>query len=74
MWPLRLKRIVTIVIAFGGLGCLSLFGGCADETKTTGTQLEWSPEVKADMDSMRGAMKERKKELKQVQVAARKKK
>jgi len=57
---LHLRRIVIIVIASGGLGlgCLSLLSGCADESKTTGTQLQMSPEVKAEIEDMRSAQKE----------------
>jgi hypothetical protein len=69
---LLLRRIVTIVIAFGGLGCLTLLGGCADETKTTGTQLEFSPEVKANIEEYRGAMKGRRKPVKPEQIEEKK--
>ena len=39
---LQPRRIANIVIASGGLGlgCLSLLGGCGDESKTTGTQVQ----------------------------------
>jgi hypothetical protein len=54
---LRLRRIVTIVIASGWLGCLSLLSGCGDDSKTTGTQLQLSPEDKAFIEQQRGVRK-----------------
>jgi hypothetical protein len=39
-----------------GLGCLGLCGGCSDESKTTGTQLQLTPE---DREVLKGAMKGR---------------
>jgi hypothetical protein len=70
------RRIITIVIASGGLGlgCLSLLGGCSDESKTTGTQLQLTPKDKAEIEEMRGAMKGQRAELKQEQAEGRKKK
>jgi hypothetical protein len=72
---LHARRIVISVIASGGLGlgCLSLLGGCGDDSKTTGTQLEMSPEVKAELDDMRSAQKEVRAERKQERAAARRK-
>jgi hypothetical protein len=69
------RRIVITVIASGGLGlgCLSLLGGCADESKTTGTQLQLSEKDKALMEEMRGAMKGRKATAKQENIENRKK-
>jgi len=56
---LQPRRIATIVIASGGLGlgCLSLLGGCGDESRTTGTQVQLTPEDRSLIDSMKGAMK-----------------
>jgi hypothetical protein len=53
------RRIVTIVIASGGLGlaCLSLLGGCADESRTTGTQIQLTAKDRAEIEDMRAAMK-----------------
>jgi len=61
------KRLITIVIATGGigLGCLLQLGCGADETKTTGTQLQLTPKDKADIEEMRGAMKGQREALKQ---------
>jgi hypothetical protein len=71
---LRLTRIVTVVIASGGigLGCLALLGGCADESKTSGTQLELSPADRAAIDGMREAMKGRRAAAKQERIEDRK--
>jgi len=41
-----------------GLGCLWLLAGCGDESKTTGTQLQMSPQRKAEIEDMRSIMKE----------------
>jgi len=70
------RRILTTVIASGGLGlgCLSLFGGCADETKTTGTQLQLTPADRAQIEDMRAAMKGHRVEQKQEKAEAKKKK
>jgi hypothetical protein len=70
---LRLRRIVIIIVAFAGFGCFTLLGGCADETKTTGTQLEFSPEVKAQIDDMRGAMKGHRKQVIKEDIEAKRK-
>ena len=52
------RRLVTIVIALGGLGlgCLSQ-AGCGDDSKTTGTQLQLSEKDKAEIEGIRAAMK-----------------
>ena len=72
---MRPRRIVVIAIMSGGfaLGCLSLLGGCSDESRTTGTQLQISPAVKAELDDMKSAQKELRAERKQERAAARKK-
>jgi hypothetical protein len=56
------RRIVISVLASGalGLGCLSLLGGCGDETRTTGTQLKMSDEAKAQIKDMRDMYKQEK--------------
>jgi hypothetical protein len=67
------RRIVIIVIVHCGLGlgCLSLLAGCGDESKTTGTQLQISPEVKAEMDDMKSAQKAVREERKQERGGSR---
>jgi hypothetical protein len=50
--------ITFIVSCALGLGCLFLFIGCGDDSKTTGTQLQMSPEVKAELEDMKSVMKE----------------
>lgn len=52
---MRPQRFV-FTIFFGGLALGSFFalGGCGgDESKTTGTQLQLSPAVKAELDDMK---------------------
>jgi hypothetical protein len=41
-----------------GQGCLFLFAGCGDESKTSGTQVQMSPAVKAEINDMKSAQKE----------------
>jgi hypothetical protein len=55
-----------------GLGGVFLLGGCGDESKTTGTQLEMSPEVKAELDDMKTTQKEERAARKAERAAARK--
>ncbi len=57
MYP---RRIVIMVFAFSGLGLGSLFllGGCGGDSTTTGTQLQISPEVKAELEDMKATQKE----------------
>jgi hypothetical protein len=68
------RRIVTTLVASGGfaLACLSLLGGCADETKTTGTQLQLSEKDKDIMEGARAAMKGQRAARKQEQIEDRK--
>jgi hypothetical protein len=56
-----------------GLGCLSLLSGCGDDSRTTGTQLQLTPKDKAEIEGMRGTMKEQRAELKQERAELRKK-
>jgi hypothetical protein len=63
---------VAAVLATGFVS-LSMLGGCGDESKTTGTRLEVSPEVKAQLDDIRSAQKDVRAERKQDRVEARKK-
>jgi len=72
---LQPRRIVLIVIASGGLGLggLGLLGGCGDESKTTGTQLQISPERKAEIEDMRSIMKQERTRGKQGRAAKTKK-
>jgi len=52
-------------IASGGLGCFSLLAGCgADETKTTGTQLQISSAREALFGAMEKGMQKDRAELK----------
>ena len=69
------RRILTIAIASGGLalGCVSMLGGCSDESRTTGTQVQLTPEKKAEIESMRGVMRGQKATAKQEQTAGKKK-
>jgi len=55
------RRLFATLIPTGGVGllCLCLTGGCADETKTTGTQVQLTEKDRADIEAMRGAMKGR---------------
>jgi len=66
---LQPRRIAIIVIASGGLGlgCLCLLGGCGDESKTSGTQVQISPADKAIDESVRGEMKKQRGETKKEQ-------
>lgn len=62
---MQLRRIGTIVVACGGLGLagLSLLVGCgADETKTSGTQVQLTPEDQEFIKGMRGTMKQQRAE------------
>jgi hypothetical protein len=67
----RRKFIIVIASCGLGVGCLSLLGGCADESKTTGTMLEMSPEVKAELDNMRSAQQEVRAERKRERTQRR---
>jgi hypothetical protein len=59
------RRFVTLFASAGfGVGCLFV-AGCADETKTTGTQVQLTEKDKADIEAMRGAMKGRRTAEKQ---------
>jgi hypothetical protein len=57
-----------------GLGCLFLLIGCSDDSKTTGTHVEMSPEVKAEMDDMKSVMKEERAARKLERSGAKKRK
>jgi len=63
-------RIAIIVVASGGLGigCLSLLGGCGDESRTSGTQVQISPADKAIDDAARGEMKRQRGAIKKEQL------
>jgi hypothetical protein len=60
------RRIVIIFIgtAVLALGSLSLMSGC-DNSKTSGTQVQMGPEMKAAIKDMREAQKEVRAERKQ---------
>ena len=68
------RRILILFVATVGLGCLSLLGGCGDDSKTTGTQVQLSAKDKAEIEGMRGTMKEQRADLKQERAQDRKKK
>ena len=71
---MRPQRFV-FTIFFGGLALGSFFalGGCGgDESKTTGTQLQLSPAVKAELDDMKSAQKEARAERKADRAATKK--
>jgi hypothetical protein len=57
-----------------GIGCLFLLNGCGDDSKTTGTQLQMSPEVKAELEDMRSVMKEERAARKLERTGLKKKK
>jgi hypothetical protein len=67
------RRFFATLAGFFGLGlvCLCLSGGCGDDSKTTGTQVQISPEVKADLDEMKAAQKEVRAERKREREEAR---
>lgn len=67
------RRLTIILLSSLGPGllCLGLSGGCGDDSKTTGTQLQISPEVKAELDDMRSAQKEARAERKRERAEAR---
>jgi len=70
MYPRR--SFVKLALSSGlGLLGLALAGGCGDDSKTTGTQIQISPEVKADLDEMRAAQKEGRAERKREREEAR---
>jgi hypothetical protein len=52
------RRIAIILMSLCGLGCFALFGGCGDDSKTSGTQVQMSPAVKAEINDMKSAQKE----------------
>ena len=54
----RRNVIISITICGLGLGCLSLLNGCGDESRTTGTQVQMSPEVKAELEDMKSVQKD----------------
>jgi len=64
--------IVTISSCVLGIGSLCLLGGCNDEYRTTGTQVQLTPEDKAEIEGMRAAMKQRRAEEKQEQAEKKK--
>ena len=69
------RSLATLAASFGlGLICLGLSGGCGDDSKTTGTQLQISPEVKAEIDDMKSEQKELRAERKAKRGGARGKK
>lgn len=51
------RRIVISLISTGGLGCLFLLTGC-DDSKSSGTQVQMSPAVKAEINDMRSSQKD----------------
>jgi hypothetical protein len=64
--------VITVLASFGlALGSVLLSSGCSDESKTTGTQVQISPEVKEQLDDMRSAQKEVRAERKAERAAGR---
>jgi len=55
------------------LGCISIVG-CGDDSRTSGTQLQMSPEAKAEIEDMRSIMQQEKAERTKSRTAAKKKK
>jgi hypothetical protein len=58
------RRIATIFASACGLGCLFVLTGCGDDSRTSGSQLQMSPAVKAEIEDMRSAQKEARAERK----------
>jgi hypothetical protein len=52
------RRIALIPMSLGAFGCFLLVAGCGDDSRTTGTQLQISPAVKAEINDMKSAQKE----------------
>ena len=72
MWLPR-RFVFTILLSGLALGSFFAIGGCGgDESRTTGTQLQISPEVKAELDDMKSAQKEERAERKADRAAAKK--
>ncbi len=71
MHPRRILIILSATVGLG-LGCLALLSGCGDDSKTTGTQVQISPETKAAIKDMRTAQKEVQAERKQERQARKK--
>lgn len=53
---LRSLAVAPLLILFGF--CCGSIVGCGDDSKTTGTRLEMSPEAKAEIEDMRSIMRE----------------
>jgi hypothetical protein len=72
---LQMRQIfITFIVPCAlGLGCHFLFIGCGDDSKTTGTQLQMSPEVKAELEDMKSVMKEDRAARKQERAGPKKK-
>jgi len=70
---MRTRRSFLSLAWCTGLGIVGLgvSGGCGDDSKTTGTQLQMSPEVKAEIDDMRSTQKELRGERRKPGTAAR---
>ncbi len=57
------RRSFISLMSAGGLGFLFPLTGC-DDSKTSGTQVQLSPEVKAEINDMKSAQKELRDERK----------
>jgi hypothetical protein len=55
---MHLRRIAIILMSLCAFGCLFLLAGCSDDSRTTGTQVQMSPAVKAEINDMKSAQKE----------------
>ena len=62
------RRLFAMLLPPGGVGllCLCLSGGCGDDSKTTGTQVQISPEMRAELDDMKAVQKEVRAERKKA--------
>ena len=70
-----MKRRYIVIGVFNSfalaVGCVLLSSGCGDESKTTGTQVQISPEVKAELDDMKSVQQEIRAERKAERAAGR---
>jgi hypothetical protein len=55
---MQARRNVIIPVSLCLFGCFFLLAGCGDDSKTSGTQLQMSPAVKAEINDMKSAQKE----------------
>jgi hypothetical protein len=66
------RSLITAGFSLGiGLVALVPMGGCGDDSKTTGTQFQLSPQAKADLEDMRAAQAEQRAERQRERAARR---